>query len=40
MTAEFSCPCGTRAAIAADDSTDQTVTFDATVRRHFTGDHS
>lgn len=37
MTADFSCPCGTTATVTP---TEDPTTFDATVRRHFTGDHS
>lgn len=40
MTADFSCPCGATASTAPDATPDETDTFDATVRRHFTGDHT
>lgn len=40
MTADFSCPCGTTAKTAPEATPAETETFDATVRRHFAGDHS
>lgn len=41
MDASFSCPCGKTAHVnTADPASAPLAAFDATVRRHFAGDHS